>query len=193
MHEQQTAVTIQQLSSEEFSALVARSQQGLYAFLRGFVENGEQARDLTQDTFAAAWRASQACTAPFIAGAAEDEQRRWLYRIAYRRAVDLLRRRRLVRWESLDPLFETETGNLPPFEDRVIEGETLRAALAELSPQDVACLLLRVVHGFSAAEVGEIMGVSAEVITKRLSRARQRLRAAYLAQNPISGQEQHRC
>ncbi|HEU5347340.1 MAG TPA: sigma-70 family RNA polymerase sigma factor [Ktedonobacterales bacterium] len=66
----------------------------------------------------------------------------------------------------------------------------LRAALAELSPQDSACLLLRVVHGFSAAEVGEIMGASAEVITKRLSRARQRLRAAYLGQNPTSGQEQ---
>ena len=119
----------------------------------------------------------------------EEEHRRWLYRIAYRRAVDLLRRKRLVRWEALDPIAETETGDLPPFEDRVIEGEALRAALAELPSQDVACLLLRVVHGFSAAEAGEIMGASAEVITKRLSRARQRLRAAYLAQNPSSSQE----
>jgi RNA polymerase sigma-70 factor, ECF subfamily len=189
MPEQHAAVTVQRLSSAEFSALVERYQHLLYAFLRGFVENGEQARDLTQDTFAAAWRATQACAAPFIAGASDDERRRWLYRIAYRRAVDLLRRGRLVHWESLDPIAETETGNLPPFEDRVIEGETLRAALAELSPQESACLLLRVVHGFSAAAVGEIVGASAEVVTKRLSRARQRLRAAYLAQNPTSGQE----
>lgn len=191
IYERQTAVTIQPLSTADFTALVERYQQSLYAFLRGFVENGEQARDLTQDTFAAAWRATQASAAPFIVGTPEEEQRRWLYRIAYRRAVDLLRRRRLVRWEPLDPIVETETGDLPPFEDRVIEGEALRDALAELSPQDVVCLLLRVVHGFSAAEAGDIVGASAEVITKRLSRARSRLRAAYLRVNPPPSQEQH--
>lgn len=190
IYERQTAVTIQPLSTADFTALVERYQQSLYAFLRGFVENGEQARDLTQDTFAAAWSATQASAAPFIVGTPEEEQRRWLYRIAYRRAVDLLRRRRLVRWEPLDAIIETETATLPPFEDQVIEGETLRAALEELSAQDVACLLLRVAHGFGADEVGEIMGASAETITKRLSRARQRLRAAYLKQNPPSSQEQ---
>lgn len=189
MHDERTIVTSQPLSTDAFSALVERYQQPLQAFLRGFVENGEQARDLAQDTFAAAWRATQACVAPFVAAIVEEEQRRWLYRIAYRRAVDLLRRKRLVRWETLDPIVEMETGDLPPFEDRVIEGEALRAALAELPSQDVACLLLRVVHGFSAAEVGEIMGASAEVITKRLSRARQRLRVVYLRQNPSSSQE----
>lgn len=190
MHERQAAVSIQQLSAAAFSALVERYQQSLYAFLRGFVGNGEQAHDLTQDTFAAAWRAVQMRVAPYVAGAAEEEQRRWLYRIAYRRAVDLLRHKRLMHWEALDPIAETETDDLPPFEDRVIEREALRAALEVLSPQDCACLLLRVVHGFGAAETGEIIGASAEVITKRLSRARQRLRAAYLAQNPPSSQEQ---
>ena len=190
MYERPAAVTIQPLSVADFSALVERYPQGLYAFLRGFVENGEQARDLTQDTFTAAWRATQASAAPFIAGTPEEEQRRWLYRTAYRRAVDLLRRRRLVRWEPLDAITEAEAATFPPFEDQLIEGETLRAALDELSAPDVACLLLRVAHGFSATEVGEIMGASAETITKRLSRARQRLRAAYQRQNPPSSQEQ---
>lgn len=59
----------------------------------------------------------------------------------------------------------------------------MRKALARLAPRDAACLLLRVVEGFSAAEVGRIIGASPAVITKRLSRARQRLRAVYLAQN----------
>lgn len=190
MDEPRAALIVQKLSATAFSTLVEHYQQPLYAFLRGFVENGEQARDLTQDTFAGAWRATHMSAAPFVAGTAEEEQRRWLYRTAYRRAVDLLRRKRLIRWEALDPLTELEAEHLPPFEDQVIEGEALRAALAELAPQEVACLLLRVVHGFSAAEVGDIMGASAEVITKRLSRARQRLRAAYLAQNPPSSQEQ---
>lgn len=190
MYERPAAVTIQPLSVADFSALVERYQQSLYAFLRGFVENGEQARDLAQDTFTAAWRATQASAAPFIAGTPEEEQRRWLYRTAYRRAVDLLRRRRLVRWEPLDAITEAEAATLPPFEDQLIEGEALRAALYELSAPDVACLLLRVAHGFSATEAGEIMGASAETITKRLSRARQRLRAAYQRQNSLSNQEQ---
>jgi RNA polymerase sigma-70 factor, ECF subfamily len=189
MGEQQPAITIMGLSAEDFNALVQRYQQLLYAFLRRFVDHGEQARDLTQDTFAAAWRATQADVSPFVAGAADEERRRWLFSIAYRRAVDLLRRKQLVRWDTLDPTAETEASNLPPFEDRVVEGDALRAALTELSSQDVACLLLRGVHGFSAAEVGEIVGATAEVITKRLSRARQRLRAAYLRQNPPVGQE----
>lgn len=57
-------------------------------------------------------------------------------------------------------------------------------ALATLSLPDRACLLLIAVHAFTAAEVGAIVGASAPAITKRYARARQRLRAAYLAQNP---------
>ncbi len=68
MYDERTAVTSQPLSRDAFSALVERFQQPLYAFLRGFVENGEQARDLTQDTFASAWRATQAVFRPFHRG-----------------------------------------------------------------------------------------------------------------------------
>ena len=62
----------------------------------------------------------------------------------------------------------------------------MQAALASLTPPDVACLLLRVVQGFSAAEAGEIIGAPPDLINKRLSRAKQRLRAAYLAQEAPS-------
>ena len=181
------------LSDAEVTALVDRHQRSLYAFLRGFAENGEQARDLVQDAFAAAWRATQAGAPPFVPGTAEDEVRRWLFHTAYCRAIDLLRRRRLIRWESLDTLAEPEMdgGLPPPFEERVIEGEALRAALKQLAPQDAACLLLRAVHGLSATEVGAIVRATPEVVTKRLSRAKQRLRAAYLAQNPVPSQERH--
>lgn len=165
-----------------FSRVVERHQQGLYAFLRGMVAHDEQARDLVQDTFHTAWRAAQHGTPPFAPDRTDDDIRRWLYHAAYCRGVSALRRRRLIRWESL----EVFGGAEPPsarvsFEDRIAEGEALRAALARLSPQDAACLLLRVVQGFSAAEVAQIVGASAEVVTKRLSRAKQRLRAAYLA------------
>ncbi len=164
-----------------FTALVDHHQHALHTFLRGFVGNGEQARDLVQDTFSAAWRAAQSGIAPFVPGAADDDARRWLFHTAYCRAVSTLRQRRLIRWQSLDQLSEPEIlVGMGSFEDQIAEGEALRAAMARLSSSDAACLLLRVVHGFSATDVGRIVGASPEVVTKRLSRAKQRLRAAYL-------------
>lgn len=108
--------------------------------------------------------------------------RRWLFRVASNNAISLLRRRKLIRWESLEYLEETLLDAGPGFEEQVAESEALQAALAQLAPQDVACLLLRVVHGFSAQEAGLILETSSDNIHNRLARAKQRLRAAYITQ-----------
>lgn len=191
MSDQQHEGDAEQLSAAEFVGIVERHQRELRAFLCGFISSPEQSRDLVQDTFTAAWRAAQSHAPPFAVSHGEkDQQRRWLFAIAYRRAISTLRRRRLLRWESLDrsaTLLEIPTDDGPAFDDRLAEGEALRAALNHLDPRDVACLLLRVVQGFSAAEVGEIVGATPNVVTKRLSRAKQRLRAAYLAENASDG------
>ncbi len=190
MHERDTTVS-PSFSRAAFTALVDRHAAALHAFLRGMTESAEQAHDLAQDTFHDAWRAARSGAAPFTAGSADDEPRRWLFHTAYCKAVSALRRRHLIAWESLDLATETE-GDLASghdaFPDRIAESEAVRAALARLAPPDAACLLLRVVYGFSAAEVGQIVGASAEVVTKRLSRARQRLRAAYLAETRQDGE-----
>ncbi|HUY76426.1 MAG TPA: sigma-70 family RNA polymerase sigma factor [Ktedonobacterales bacterium] len=186
-----------------FTAVVDRQQHALYVFVCGLVGDQEQARDLTQDAFHDAWRAAQAATPPFVADTPIEEQRRWLFTVAYRKAASALRRRRLIRWESLDvsdysadepASNRKERSDVAAiqsltFEDQISEGEALRAALASLSPQDAACLLLRIVQGFGVAEVAQIVGASPEVVTKRFSRARQRLRAAYLAQNDATHEE----
>ena len=174
------------LTSADFVAAVDPYQPALLTFLGGLLGSPEQARDLTQDTFAEAWRAACAGAPPFLTGVPGDEIRRWLFHSAYCNAVTVLRRRHFIQWEALghSPAAEClPTGDPIPFEDQIAEGEALRAALAELSPQDVVCLLLRVVQGFSSAEVGRIVGATPDVVTKRLSRAKQRLRAVYLAQN----------
>jgi DNA-directed RNA polymerase specialized sigma24 family protein len=46
----------------------------------------------------------------------------------------------------------------------------------------VACLLLNIVQGFTSAEIAQILNFSPEAAKKRLARAKQRLRAAYFAQ-----------
>ncbi|MGZ3602663.1 MAG: RNA polymerase sigma factor [Ktedonobacterales bacterium] len=174
------------LSVEDFSVVLERGQRPLYTFLCGLVGDDEQARDLVQDTFYEAWRVYMENAPPFDVVRPETEVRRWLFRVAYRRAVSALRRRRIVRWHSLEAKQEVERADMPvvePFEERLAEDDAVRAALAALAPADVACLTLIVVHGFTAAEAGQIVGASAQAVAKRFARAKQRMRAAYLAQN----------
>jgi DNA-directed RNA polymerase specialized sigma24 family protein len=70
-----------------------------------------------------------------------------------------------------------------PFEDRVAERKVGRAALASPGSEEAASLLLNVVYGFTSAEIAAIIGIAPEPAKKRLSCAKQRLRAAYVAEN----------
>lgn len=175
------ASSVARFSREAFADLLERCQWPLHSFLRGIVGDEEQARDLMQDVFYDAWRTAQRGSAPFDGAAEETGIRRWLFHAAYNRAISALRRRRLIQWLPL------ESVRLPiSFEDQFAEGQAVRTALAALAPADAACLLLIIVQGFTAAEAGQIIGASPQAIAKRFSRAKQRLRDAYLAQNPQS-------
>ena len=164
-------------------------QWPLFSFVRGIIGEDERARDLVQDVFVNAWRQALQGAAPFTADPDEQSVRRWVFHDAYWRAISALRRDRRIVWEPLEgdePPEPTYAAHVSPFEDRVVEAEVLRAALAELAPRDAACVLLSVVQGMSATEVAAITGISVEAAKKRISRAKQRLRTAYFAQNPPS-------
>lgn len=166
--------------------MVERYQGALFGFLRGVLGDEEQALDLTQDVFCDAWRAMLRSMTPFASDAPEIVIRQWLFQTAYHRAMSALRRRRIVRWEPLD---DPEAASIipkiavPSFESAIAEGVVLRAALDQLAPSDVACLLLRVVHGLTAAQTAAILGGTVEATNKRLSRAKQRLLLVYIREN----------
>jgi RNA polymerase sigma factor (sigma-70 family) len=171
---------------------LASAQRPLYAFVRSLVGDEEQAQDILQDVFYDAWRAVLAGTPPF--GSAEDEEgvRRWLFHAAYCDAASVLRRRKLIDWKSLDASNrpESEHPRVPElFEDRVLESQVVRAALATLAPEEAATLLLNAIQGYAATEIADMLGISVDASKKRLSRAKQHLRAAYFAQQHDSSQE----
>jgi RNA polymerase sigma-70 factor (ECF subfamily) len=173
------------LTSGEFTTLVRQHQGALCSFLCGLVGNIEQARDLAQEVFQDAWRLGLQAESPFIQDAVLEVMRRWLFQAAYYRAISALRRRRRLRWESLEERHEQEPETFSSsilFEDEVAESDALRVALERLAPRDVACLLLRIVQGFSAIETAHIIGASPQSVDQRLCRAKQRLRTIYLAQ-----------
>lgn len=173
--------------SVDFSLILDRHQSSLLAFLRGLVPDAETARDLLQEVFCDAWRATVRGDAPFVAASTDHDRRNWLFHVAYQRAISARRHINVLRWESLDAGAEPLRDQLEAplrLEDQLSEQDAVRVALASLAEEDAACLLLNVLHGFVASEMAAILGLTPEAAKKRLSRAKQRLRAAYLAQNP---------
>ncbi len=167
-------------------------QGPLFGFVQGMIGDQEQARDIVQDVFVDAWRLASRGAPPFTRENDEPGARRWLFHAAYWRAASVARRARVIRWEPLDtseasvhePYVEQH-----PFEDRVIEGVALRQALATLSAEYAACILLSVVQVMHSSEIAQVLGISAEAAKKRVTRAKQRLRAAYLAQEARTMEE----
>jgi RNA polymerase sigma-70 factor (ECF subfamily) len=168
-----------------FVELLRETQGPLYGFVRGMVGDHEQARDVVQDVYVDAWRAARCGAPPFGQGSDAHTVRRWLFVVAYRTAASVVRHRRRITWETLDTHDPPESDHFyepVAFEDQVAEGDALQAILAGMAPQDVACLLLNIVQGFTSAEIAQIVDIAPEAAKKRLARAKQRLRAAYFAQ-----------
>mgnify|MGYP006263396249 CR=1 FL=1 len=78
-----------------FEALVARYQARLLAFCRHMLGSREDAEDVLQEVFAAAFNA-------MLADEREINVRPWLYRIARNRSLNHLRRAQAVGMDSMD-------------------------------------------------------------------------------------------
>jgi|GEM_PF-238715 RNA polymerase sigma-70 factor (ECF subfamily) len=173
------------LAPATFERFLLHTQGPLHGFVRSLAGDGEEAHDLVQEVFVAAWRLAQSSRPPFTANGDEMACRRWLFHAAYCRAVSLLRHRSVIAWESLDlPIIGVAPRQpaAPTLEEQVVERDALHTALATLEPPDVACLVLRVIEGFSSVEIAQILDIAPDAARKRLSRAMRRLRAAYFAQ-----------
>jgi len=169
-----------------FTRMLDRTQGALVGFARGLLGNREDARDVAQDVYIEAWRLAQRESPPFAAQSAPAATDRWLYVAAYHRSISLLRRRRVIGWESLDTattLERAEHNEQATLEDQVADAASMRSALACLDPDDAACLQLAIVLGYPAGEIARVFEITPEAARKRISRALQRLRAAYRDQD----------
>jgi len=172
------------LTEEAFWSIVEPFQLRLARFVQSTVGDAEDARDVVQDVFVSAWRTAQRRAAPFAAEIDERAIQRWLFRVAYNKAIDVVRHHSVITWESLGhyrPLEPTAFAGAPPFDDQLAETEALRVALARLGPQDVVCLRLSVIEEFTSVEIAQILAITPEAARQRLSRATYRLRSAYFA------------
>lgn len=165
-----------------FEAIYNRYERRLYAFTYRLMGNSEDAYDLTQETFVKAYTALPR-TAPELNLSA------WLHRIAANACMDVLRRRKLIRWlpwETFDtnPGLEPAAGDDPAGEYNQHEtaGE-VQAILDLLTPKHRMSLILKEYQGMSCDEIGTVMGLSRSAVKSLLFRAREEFRQVYLTKH----------
>lgn len=150
-------------SEQAFNRLVDRHQQAVRTFLRKLA--GPDADDVAQEVFIAVWRRPQG-----FRGVASV--RSWLFAIAWRKAKDSQRRwfrraRRETEWGD-----STAIAAPPPADGMRF---ALEQALASLSLDQRAAIMLCLAHGFTHAEAAEVLKLPLGTVKSHISRGREKL------------------
>jgi RNA polymerase sigma-70 factor (ECF subfamily) len=159
-----------------FDQLVIRHQRRIYAITRRMTGSHDDADDLAQETFLAAYQAMERF----------DERKSFiafLSRIAINLSINLLRRRK--RWSKIQTQQREAAGqasigtvpeNLGTQMERDEMMDRLKDAIASLPPKHKAVLVLKVYEEMSYRQIAKTLKISPGTVMSRLSRARARLR-----------------
>ena len=153
---------------KQFIDHLERHQGVVQRVARLYTHNAEDRRDLVQEILYQLWRAW-----PRYRG--EARVTTWMYRIALNTALTGLRRGR--RAPELLPLDPDQSG---PAVDpaAALRGERVRSlheAIRALGPADRAVVMLQL-EGLPHREIGEVLGISENLVNVKLHRIRERLR-----------------
>ena len=160
-----------------YEALVARYQSRLLAFCRHMLGSKEDAEDVLQEVFAAAFNAMIADDRPI-------NVRPWLYRIARNRSLNHLRRQQAIGVDSMDVHF-ADHGKTTA--EQVHGREAFRELLEDvktLPETQRTALLLREIDALSYEQISEAMETTVPSVKSLLVRARVSLAEAAEARAP---------
>jgi len=154
-----------------FEALVGRYQSRLLAFCRHMLSSREDAEDVLQEVFAAAFGAILADERPI-------NVRPWLYRIARNRSLNHLRKAQAIGVDSMD-VHLSEHGLTTA--DKVHKREEFRQLMSDvgdLPETQRTALLLREIDALSYEQIAEAMETTVPSVKSLLVRARVSLAEA---------------
>jgi RNA polymerase sigma factor (sigma-70 family) len=154
-----------------YEALVGRYQSRLLAFCRHMLGSREDAEDVLQEVFAAAFNAMIGDDRPL-------NVRPWLYRIARNRSLNHLRRAQAIGVDSMD-VHLSEHGTTTA--DKVHKREEFRQLMEDvqgLPETQRTALLLREIDALSYEQIAEAMETTVPSIKSLLVRARVSLAEA---------------
>ena len=161
---------------DAFNDLVTAYQDHLYALVVRMVPDRDQAADAVQEAFFSAYRNLHA----FRGGSV----RSWLSRICVNAAMDAQRAKKRRPVQPY-PEFEDESWQPPAGEEadpvRIAltseRSRVLRDALARITDDQRAAIVLFDVEGYDYAEIADMTGVSLGTVKSRIHRGRLAMRA----------------
>ena len=156
--------------NDAFSELVRRYQARVFRYLKRMVGRHDEASDLTQETFLRAYQSLGEWRH-------QAKFRTWLFRIAGNAAIDLLRRNRVHRPDSLAEVGEPRCGH-PGVEQIHHANEQyafLQRALSRVPEIYRQPLLLRELEGMTYTEIGALLELTEGTVKSRIARARAQL------------------
>ncbi len=159
---------------DAFAEIMRRHEEPIYRMVMAYVGRREDALDLVQECFIAAFRAL---------GRYDQARplRAWLSRIAINKCRDWARRRavrRVLFPVSLDQSGVDVVDSSPSTEVEAAgrqELELVRAAIAVLPRNLKEPLVLHAIEGLSQAETAAVLNISEKAVETRIYRARKRL------------------
>ncbi len=172
---------------EAFAALFERSKQSLWRAAMAVLGNVDDASDALQEAAVKAWRAMPRFGGRSAVGT-------WLMRILLRTCYDLRQTRKRetpCAMGTFDIDAEGADVSWEPSAKRALAGGAqacdsdrdevldVRDALGRLAADDRLVLVLFYVNDFPVRQISQIMNVSEGAVRTRLSRARDRFKAAY--------------
>jgi RNA polymerase sigma-70 factor (ECF subfamily) len=159
---------------EAFAALVSVHQSEILRLARRMVRDEEEAADITQDVFVAAWRGLQAFRG-------DAQVATWLYRIAYHRCLKALeaRRKQAADLAQLAAAHVERIAEAWNAMQTTLAEQQWRLAIQEqishLPEKYRTVLRLRHMQGMSYAEIAEDQTISVGSVKTHLFRARAML------------------
>jgi RNA polymerase sigma factor (sigma-70 family) len=169
--DERLVVLVRRGNASAFEVLVSRYESRLLAFCRHLLGSREDAEDVLQEVFAAAFNAMTADDRPI-------NVRPWLYRIARNRGLNHLRRASAVGVDSMDVHFHDNGASTA---DKVHEREEFRLLVGdihELPETQKTALVLREMDALSYEQIAEAMETTVPSVKSLLVRARVSLAEA---------------
>lgn len=194
---------------EAFRHLVLVYETPVLTYLHSILGDWENAHDLAQETFIAAfyalphWQPPKSLNHRQVVPQEHGQSTHsimdhplapWLYRIATNETCTFLKQQgrkkragvplqseRHVDRSQMNEFVRTPQSSVESWEDRYAVRELLHEALSQLSTEDAFCILLRFVAGEHYAEIAERLGLTKEAVRKRVERGLVVLRSIYKA------------
>ena len=156
---------------ESFEKIVLKYQERVLRLCSSMV-GGSQAEDAAQNIFLKVFES----LGNFRARSSFST---WLYRIASNHCLNLIKKKKQEKTDSLDLRLEEYGSSAEPLSkgpspEASLEGrQTVGFLLAQMSPEEAIILSLREIEGLSYSELTESLGISLDTVKVRLFRARK--------------------